>query len=155
MTLSLLKLYRTHVKYIAVVGSARSEEIRTTLLKHLISRMFIETTSCDIDATIPDDCCLALSKINNGEIEYLYTYNQSKLFPLLSTTKVLTIMVAEDYVKYMPYFIRIKDFDTMWEAPKWLKRKSIIRTKDMIFSMLLPSSNISALALARTIGRHL
>ena len=141
--------------YVAIVANAHSEEQRTIEMKALLAYMIGKKSETELKNVASNESCVLLGKIQNGALMTIFTQNEKQMFPLLSTTKILTLLLVERYYQYLPKVVRIKDYDTMWEAPEWLTRKSIAKTEDLIYAMLLPSSNISAYAFARIIGSKL
>lgn len=72
-----------------------------------------------------------------------------------SVTKVLTAMVALDYTPDIHETIEFISSDAIGGSGAVFQTGDIITVEDALYAMLLPSSNMAAQAVARTVGRKL
>ena len=72
-----------------------------------------------------------------------------------SVTKVLTAMVALDHTPDIHETVKFRASDAIGGSGAVFQTGDIITVEDALYAMLLPSSNMAAQAVARTVGRKL
>ncbi len=72
-----------------------------------------------------------------------------------SLTKLMTLITAYDYISDENEMVRIISSDLIGGSGSNLKAGDIVSIRDLVYDMLLPSSNCAAKALARHIGNKI
>ena len=85
----------------------------------------------------------------------IYTYNEKKLVPIASNTKLLNALTALDYIDNLDEKITIDKFDINEGTGPSYKGGEVLSIREILYNMFLPSSNTCARALAHYIGNKL
>lgn len=137
--------------YIAVILNADSAERRTECFKAIV-KLIKDSTKPELRETES----VYIGKLGrDNQLEPIYVYNGDQSVPLLSITKVMSSMLVVKNIKKLPHIIRIKDCDEQRGSGAFLKRNTILTSKDAIYSALVASSNTAIFALGRNVGQRL
>ena len=88
-------------------------------------------------------------------IKTLYAKNLDDVQRPASMTKVLTAMVMLDNVDDLQDTVEVQDTDATKGSGNNLRAGDILSYEDLLYNMMLPSSNVSTTVVARTIGTKL
>ena len=89
---------------------------------------------------------------DNFDIELLYAKNANDITHPASTTKVLTAICALDFIDNLGELITIHESDITGGSGYECFAGDKLTLKDALYSMMLPSANTVAKAVARTVG---
>lgn len=92
------------------------------------------------------------SMLENYPFTYLFNRNADIATQPGSVSKVLTAITAMDYLADLKNKTVIKSSDVQAGSGNYLRTGDSVSFEDLIFGMMLPSSNTSAQALARSCG---
>jgi hypothetical protein len=91
----------------------------------------------------------------NYSFDAIYSKNGDTATIPASTTKVMSLITGLDYVGNINERITIKSFDISSGSGNNLQSGDIITIRDLMFDMMLPSSNTAAKAFARVCGEKM
>lgn len=87
------------------------------------------------------------------DFDWIFSQNgDTQSFPC-STTKVLAVITALDYLSTIKNKITIESVDVQSGSGNYFDAGDVLTYEDIIYSMMLPSSNTCAMALAHNIGK--
>ena len=84
-----------------------------------------------------------------------YTANENKIFMPASVSKMLTGILVCENVDDLYETVEVKESDLISGSGMYLEAGDIITIKELLYIMLIPSSNQAAQVLARVIGQKL
>jgi hypothetical protein len=87
--------------------------------------------------------------------DFIWSKDGDTLYYPASTTKVMTAMVALDYITNLNEKIIIQSSDIAEGSGNYFVNGDIITFKDALYAMMLPSSNTCANAVARVVGEKI
>ncbi len=96
--------------------------------------------------------CCGVFYTDRKDMCYPVNQNADLLSVPASTTKVLTCLLALDYLS-LEEKVKILPFDLVRGSGQIFRSNDIVTVRDLLFAALLPSSNQAATALARCAGR--
>ena len=82
----------------------------------------------------------------------IYAQNENDVTGTMSIAKVMALMVILDHIKDIDRLVEIKSIDLYSGSGAFLSEGDITSIKDLMYSMMLPSSNQAAQALGRITG---
>ncbi len=88
-------------------------------------------------------------------VDYLYSKNGNLQHMPASVTKVMTTIVGLPYIGNIGECITIEEDDVIGGSGNYFNAGDVLTIKDLIYSMMLPSSNTTATAYARYVGKIL
>lgn len=88
----------------------------------------------------------------NGETKHIFTQNADEVSAPMSTTKVMTWAIAQQYIKDRKQIEYIVPFDTKNAGHDILYDWDKLTIEDMLQTMMRYSSNVAANAIARIVG---
>lgn len=146
-----------HGMVAGVIMDATSSAARFDAMKELLD-VVDGTGSTVSSATAAIACAIPEYNVFNYEgyvFDALYELNADEEIIPASTTKVITAMVALDYVTDIHNTIEFISSDAIGGSGAVFQTGDIITIEDALCAMLLPSSNMTAQALARTVGYNM
>ena len=146
-----------HGMVAGVIMDATSSAARFDAMKELLD-VIDGTGSTVSSATAAIACAIPEYNVFNYEgyvFDALYELNADEEIIPASTTKVITAMVALDYVTDIHNTIEFISSDAIGGSGAVFQAGDIITIEDALYAMLLPSSNMTAQALARTVGYNM
>lgn len=146
-----------HGMVAGVIMDATSSAARFDAMKELLD-VVDGTGSTVSSATAAIACAIPEYNVFNYEgyvFDALYELNADEEIIPASTTKVITAMVALDYVTDIHNTIEFISSDAIGGSGAVFQTGDIITIEDALYAMLLPSSNMTAQALARTVGYNM
>ncbi len=139
-------------KSIAFCGVMKND-VRFAAMKELfdISKNVLKYPAYDISSAFVKHAVSAIACVLNGDGSYdiLYEQEADKAHLPASMTKVLMILTALDYVQNLQDTIQLKTSDLVGGSGAVFKKGDIVSIKDLLYAIVLPSSNSGATALAR------
>ncbi|MBQ5357679.1 MAG: hypothetical protein IIU57_05575, partial [Oscillospiraceae bacterium] len=142
-------------------GEDNASENRFEAARQIADAALLKYENLDYDNSGIDVCCKsAIACVIPGEgadlnnLRILYSKDENAERVPASITKVLTAVCAFDYVSDFEAEFAYKDFDTQIGSfyTKDFFPGDGITFKDALYAMLLPSSNVTARMVARTVG---
>lgn len=149
--------------YIGIVLDANSNEDRFKAMQQLfdIASMKTKDPSADIDdsfythassgAVIPMPV-YPCAMYRGYSFNPLYSKNADTQFVPASTTKVMTLVTGLDFVDNINEVVTVKSFDIQSGSGNVFEAGDTVTVKDLMYAMMLPSSNTAAKAFARVCG---
>lgn len=144
--------------YVGVIMDATSADNRFyAMIELLDSAVGKRNGEVDGNVTLAESGCVCLLPRGNTAMyegfpfEMLYSKNENVVTGPASTTKVWAIACALDWLKDINEKITIKSYDVRSGEPV-LAEGDVLTVKDLLYGMMLPSSNTCANALARLAG---
>lgn len=124
-----------------VILNASSEVERLTALK----------TMCDGCCFVSDRLSVCCKLSDGGR----FCLNEQEKRPLLSITKLMTVLVALEYENNLNRIIEIKECDIMRGSSIEINAGECLSFYDAIKAMLISSSNTCSYAIAREVGYNI
>lgn len=141
-------------------GANDSDENRYQAVKEIAEIAICKYNDPTFDSSASDVCCasaIACVLSTNKETKILYEKDADAQQNLASITKVLTAICALDIYKDLGAQITYKQFDIdtcPWYAKDFYVGDTM-SLEDTLFALLLPSSNVTAVTIARSAGKIL
>lgn len=88
-------------------------------------------------------------------MEVLYAQNETNIIVPASTTKILTALTALDWIEDINETFTFIQSDMIGGSGAVFKVGDVVSFKDALYALMLPSSNQSAQAMARVVGRKI
>lgn len=88
-------------------------------------------------------------------MEVLYAQNETNVIVPASTTKILTAITALDWIEDVTDTFEFVSSDMIGGSGAVFSAGDIVSFKDALYALMLPSSNQSAQAIARVVGRKI
>lgn len=88
-------------------------------------------------------------------MEILYTQNETNIISPASTTKILTALTVLDWVEDINETFEFVQSDMIGGSGAVFSVGDVVSFKDALYALMLPSSNQSAQAMARVVGRKI
>ena len=142
---------------ITIVLGAESDENRFKAINELmnISAQVLKEPTYDVERACIAYADAAIScSFTDDDFCILFEQNADKQFPAASLTKILTVITALDYIRNSKEFLTIKSCDLINDLHTHFQKGDVLSIHDILYAMLLPSSNQAATALARYIGKY-
>ena len=151
----------------SIFNTAPSDEVLTQLYDEYTEKL-IEMGGT-IGTSGPDVCCSCAYAIKKPahnarayryiEIDPVYEKNSNTIIKPASTTKILTSIVCLDYISDLNEKVTITQ-DIVDTVPSGFNGKDVlpgetITIKDLLYAMMLPSSNVSCCVVARHVGERI
>lgn len=89
------------------------------------------------------------------ELSVLYTQDADTITAAMSTSKVLTAIVALDYIQDIHKSVEVKSFDIVQGSGAIFSAGDIVTIEDLLYALMLPSSNQAANVIARIAGEEI
>ncbi|HPZ43222.1 MAG TPA: serine hydrolase [Bacillota bacterium] len=147
---------------VALRGASTAEErcndLKTSLdnAKLLLNKP--DETVSDISSDSVSVCLMPLGNpfsYGQYDIPLIYSKNADKPGHPASVTKVMTAITALDYMTNLDEKIVVQESDITFGMGNYFNIGDIITFRDALYSMMLPSSNTCATAVARTAGERI
>lgn len=153
----------------SIFNTTPSKEELTELYKEYTNKIIELGGSTNIGSDINygiDVCCSAscafkVPSFNAKSLKYqtltpIYSKNKSDVIPPASTTKILTSMVLLDYIPDLNKKVKITQAE-LDQIPSGFYANDLlvnetITYSDLLYAMLLPSSNAACVIIARNVG---
>ena len=117
----------------------------------------VDNSNAEVCADSAIACVISSKGGNYNQLDVLYAKNEHKKQYLASITKVLTVVCALDYFKDLNENITYSQFDInncFWYYNDFFAG-DMISFKDALYTIFLPSSNTTAITLARITGEKI
>lgn len=88
-------------------------------------------------------------------MEVLYAQNETNVIVPASTTKILTALTVLDWIEDVNETFTFVQSDMIGGSGAVFKVGDVVSFKDALYALMLPSSNQSAQAMARVVGRKI
>lgn len=114
-----------------------------------------ETATLSIDAPYAAACKLPSNPIMYDKFPFSLLVSKSPSSTgkkPASLTKIMSLITAFDYIKDENQLVEIKSSDELGGSGANISAGDILSIRDLIYDMLLPSSNNAATALSRVVG---
>lgn len=157
-------VYKDKKIFVGAILSAVSESARFTAMKELLdcaSKISADPKSADSVAiySATKGCVVELpanpAMFQNIPLDALYTLDGDSQTVPASTTKVMTAITGLDYVNDLNEKVTIKSSDIETGSGNVFTAGDIVSIKDLLYAMMLPSSNTGAHAFARACGEKI
>lgn len=157
-------VYKNKKIFVGAVLSAVSEAARFTAMTELLdcaSKISADPKSADSVAihSATKGCVVELpanpAMFQNIPLNALYTLDGDSQAVPASTTKVMTAITGLDYVRDLNEKVTIKSSDIETGSGNVFTAGDIVSIKDLLYAMMLPSSNTAAHAFARVCGEKI
>ena len=89
------------------------------------------------------------------KMNVIYAQDENTATGVMSVTKVMTAMVALDYLTDINKSIKMKAVDIVGGSGAYFSAGDVITIKDLMYAMMLPSSNQAAHAIGRIAGNEI
>lgn len=86
------------------------------------------------------------------KLAILYAQNADTTTAAMSASKVLTAIIALDYIQDIHVSVEVKSFDIVEGSGAIFSAGDIVTIEDLLYALMLPSSNQAANVIARTAG---
>lgn len=151
--------------FIGVIIDASSDSARWTAMKQLmdIATAVKHTPNYDVSsASVTDANCAIVCELPQNPAMWqshtptiLFAQNATSSKAPASTTKVMTVITALDYIVDINETVEIVSADIEAGSGNYFSAGDKITVEDLLFAMMLPSSNTCANALARLAGDYI
>lgn len=157
-TKNLLTIVRTQneQQFIGVILGATYNRFAATKELYDIASLRVQGKAVDGLQVIAQYAAVALTtQAASCELNLLYSQLPDSQTSPASITKIMSVMIALDYISNMDEQVTIVKSDiTNGSGPKF-KAGDVLTYQDLIYAMLLSSSNTAATAMARLIGNKI
>lgn len=148
-------------KVIGVIMGAKStgfngvmeNDVRFDAMKELfdISKHVLNNPGCDICSFAVTNAASAIACVLNddGSYDVLYEQGADKAHSPASMTKVLMLLTVFDCIQNLQDTVQIKTSDMVGGSGAVFRVGDIVSIEDLLYAIMLPSSNSGATALAR------
>ncbi len=150
-------------RFVVALRGASTAEERCNDLKTSLdnAKLLLNNPNETVDDIASDSVSVCLMPLPNPflsgqyEIPLIYSKNADKPGHPASVTKVMTAITALDYMTNLDERIVIQESDITFGMGNYFNVGDIITLRDALYSMMLPSSNTCATAVARTAGEKI
>jgi len=148
-------------RFVAAIRGALTPEQCCKDLKTSLdnAKMLLNNSKETVGDIASESVAVCLMPLHNSceqyDVPLIYSKNADKAGHPASITKVMTAITALDYMTNLDEKIAIKETDITPGRGNFFKPGDIITFRDALYSMMLPSSNTCATAVARTAGEKI
>jgi len=152
--------------FVGAIMGTNTDENRFLAMKQLLDigmKRFTDP-NCEIAASeftlaSAGAVCL-LPEINTAlyeshPIDFLWTKNEDTQYKPASVTKALTVITGLPYVTNLADTVTIQEDDVIGGSGNYFSAGDVLTVQDLIYAMMLPSSNTTGSAYARYVGKKL
>ena len=147
----------SHGMVAGVVMDATSGAARFDAMKELLD--VVDGKGTEVTSAVSAIACAVpagnVFQYEGYPFPVLYEQNADTETIPASVTKVLTAMVALDHTPDIHETVEFRASDAIGGSGAVFQTGDIVTVEDALYAMLLPSSNMAAQAVARTVGRKL
>lgn len=118
--------------------------------------------NANTDTVTDADCAIAIlvppyftANYEQQTMEILYQQSENTAINPASSTKILTALVVLDWINDITDTFEFKQSDMIGGSGAVFNVGDIVSFKDALYALMLPSSNQSAQAMARVVGRKI
>ncbi|WP_338471650.1 serine hydrolase [Niallia sp. XMNu-256] len=150
-------------KFVIAIRGASTEEERCKDIKASLdyAKLLLNHPEATVEGIASDSVAVCLLPMHQSlsyeqhDIPLIYSKNADMAGHPASVTKIMTAITALDYMKNLDGKIVIQESDITPGMGYYFEVGDIISFRDALYSMMLPSSNTSATAVARTAGEKI
>ena len=142
------------------IMNAKDEQGRFIAMEELMkigyNILYKDATATQQKCINAKNACLYIGDSKSGAISCIFAQNSDELSPPMSTTKMLTVAIAQKYLIDESKVVIITPYDAKCDnGHDVLHRWDSLTIRDLKYAAMLPSSNVAANALARLAGEEM
>jgi D-alanyl-D-alanine carboxypeptidase len=150
-------------RFIAAIRGASTAEERCNDLKTSLehAKLLLNHPNATVDDIASDSAAVCLMPLHHPvpyepqDIPLIYSKNADIAGHPASITKIMTVITALDYMTNLDEKIVLQESDITPGMGNYFHAGDIITFRDALYSMMLPSSNTCATAVARRAGEKI
>lgn len=138
----------------ASTAKERSNDLKTSLDN---AKLLLNHPNAAVDDIVSDSAAVCLMPLQHPpyDLPLIYSKNADKAGHPASVTKVMTVITALDHMTNLDKKVVLQETDITPGMGDYFKAGDIITFRDALYSMMLPSSNTCATAVARIVGEKI